>query len=54
MPAVLMALALLLLPAVSAADATLDEVIGRIEDRYVKLDDLKASFHQAAFNKSLN
>lgn len=55
MPAVLlMALAFLLLPAVSAADATLDEVIGRIEDRYAKLDDLKASFHQTAFNKSLN
>ncbi len=54
MPAVLLAAALALLPSVAAADATLDEVIARIEDRYAKLEDLKASFHQTSFNKSLN
>jgi outer membrane lipoprotein-sorting protein len=40
--------------AAAAADATLDEVIGRIEDTYTKLGDLRATFSQAAFNKSLN
>lgn len=53
MLAVLLAVALALLPGVSGADVTLDEVIGRIEDRYAKLDDLKASFQQTAFNRSL-
>lgn len=54
MLAVRLAAALVLLPGVSAADLTLDELIGRIEDRYAALDDLKATFHQTAFNKSLN
>jgi len=54
MLAVLLAAALLGHPAVSAADRTLDEVIGRVEERYTALEDLRASFAQAAFNKSLN
>jgi outer membrane lipoprotein carrier protein len=43
-----------LVTAAAAADATLDEAIGRIEDTYAKLGDLKATFSQTAFNKSLN
>ncbi len=43
-----------LLLAAADADTTLDAVIGQIEARYAKLDDLKASFDQTAFNKSLN
>jgi outer membrane lipoprotein carrier protein len=54
MLAVLLAVALLVSPRVVAADPVLDDVIGRIEDRYAKLEDLKAAFHQTAFNKSLN
>lgn len=54
MLAVLLAVALLLSPRVAAADPALDDVIGRIEDRYGKLEDLKASFQQTSFNKSLN
>jgi outer membrane lipoprotein carrier protein len=54
MLAVLLAAALLGHPAVSAADRTLDEVIGRVEERYTALEDLRASFAQSAFNKSLN
>ena len=54
MLAVLLAAALLGHPAVSAADGTLDEVIGRVEERYTALEDLRASFAQSAFNKSLN
>jgi outer membrane lipoprotein carrier protein len=46
--------ALVLLPGVAAADLTLDEVIARLEDRYARLDDLKASFVQSSFNRSLN
>ncbi len=51
---VLLAVALALLPGVAAAEATLDEVVARVEERYAKLADLKASFQQSAFNKSLN
>ena len=56
MRAVLVAavLGLGLFPAVAAADVTLDEVIDRVEERYAKLNDLRASFRQTAFNKSLN
>jgi outer membrane lipoprotein carrier protein len=54
MLAVWLAVALLLSPRVAAADPALDDVIGRIEDRYAKLEDLKASFQQTSFNKSLN
>jgi outer membrane lipoprotein carrier protein len=44
---------LALLPA--AADAlTLDEVIRGLESAYGRLNDLKASFDQTSFNKSLN
>ncbi len=46
--------ALLLVPGAAAANLTLDEVIARVEDRYTKLDDLRASFSQSAFNRSLN
>jgi outer membrane lipoprotein carrier protein len=44
---------LILLPTAAAADATLDDVIARIEDRYARLDDLTAAFSQEAFNRSL-
>jgi outer membrane lipoprotein carrier protein len=44
---------LLLVPGAAGANLTLDEVIARIEDRYGKLDDLRASFSQSAFNRSL-
>jgi outer membrane lipoprotein carrier protein len=54
MRAVLVAAVLGLLPAVAAADVTLDEVIDRVEERYAKLNDLRAAFRQTAFNKSLN
>jgi outer membrane lipoprotein carrier protein len=37
-----------------AGAAALDEVIARVESRYAALDDLRASFTQTAFNKSLN
>ncbi len=54
MLAVWLAVALMLAPRVAAADPALDDVIGRIEDRYAKLEDLKAAFQQTSFNKSLN
>jgi len=54
MLALLLAVVLGGLPPVSAAEATLDEVIGRVESRYAMLDDLRASFTQTALNKSLN
>ncbi len=48
-----MVVLLLLVPAAARANLTLDEVIGRIENRYGQLDDLRASFSQSAFNRSL-
>ena len=54
MLAVLLAVALLVAPRAAAADPVLDDVIGRIEDRYATLEDLKAAFRQTSFNKSLN
>jgi outer membrane lipoprotein carrier protein len=49
-----MAAMLLLLPGVAVAAAPLDEIIRQVETRYARLTDLKATFTQNAFNKSLN
>jgi outer membrane lipoprotein carrier protein len=38
----------------AVADLALDDVIRQIEARYARIDDLKASFDQTAFNRSLN
>src|SRR5207302_2557948 len=54
MLAVLLAACPIRHPAESAAERTLAEVIGLVEERYTALEDLRASFAQAAFNKSLN
>jgi outer membrane lipoprotein carrier protein len=48
------ALALLSVAPGAARAETLDDVIFQVETRYAKLNDLKASFDQKAFNKSLN
>jgi outer membrane lipoprotein carrier protein len=52
--ALLAAVVLAPVPAVAAADPTLEDVIGHVETTYTKLNDLKAAFTQTAFNKSLN
>lgn len=48
---VLLLMVILLAPVVSSADATLDELVGKLENRYQSIDSLRANFAQSYRSK---